>query len=344
MLYNYSGEPVDLGNFLIKKGVSFDAFIKERDRVFSNRDLCANLSTFATNQNLKGDYYFVLAVENLIDAATAKSGIATEEKKKEVNRIIDFLTLTKKEAHQVLPADFANLDDYLYNSLYLSFFALTILDKKIQDRFEVGYILEQNKKFLGLAGYSEKLKSDIPYILTFFEKKLIYVDPIKGQVETITFKEKIEDLYIKDGLLWCNDFVLGERYNNTGIKFRFPFDERQRDYRQAEREANRQKGKKVKETCWRTIGLGSLRGSNKSIKEHILIALLVYGLNTIKFAMMEGHSIMTIDHINGKHDDNRIDNFDLLTRKANNSKGDSDNTEWFDYFFYMNGCPLEKCS
>ena len=169
MLYDYNGKPVDFGQLVVKKGVSFENFIKERDRVFSSDMLSANLSTFAEKHYLADDYYYCLATEGLISIATSKSGISADEKKKEVNRIIDFLTLTKKEAHQVLPAKFVAFDDFLFNSLYLSFFALTILDTKIQDRFEVGYILEQNKKYLGLAGYSEKLKCDLPYILTFFE-------------------------------------------------------------------------------------------------------------------------------------------------------------------------------
>ena len=48
---------------------------------------------------------------------------------------------------------------------------------------------------------------------------------------------------------------------------------------------------------------------------------------------------MTVDHINSKHDDNRIDNFALLTRSANDSKGSKvdETSYYFDFFpYFMN--------
>lgn len=353
MLVNYKGEPVEFGNLIIKKESTFEGIMKERDRVFSNPDLCSNLSTFAKNETK--DYYYSIAVETLIDTAVAKMGVLSEpatrlyldgledEKKLSVNRIIDFLSFESKEqAAENIPNQFWLEDDYFYNSLNLSFYALTILDPKIESRFEVGFILNKNKKCIGNAGYSEKLKMNLPYFLTFFDKKLIIVDPVKGRVETISFKNKIKELYIKENKIWCDDIAFAEKVKGK-TEFLIPFDERQRDFRQAEREAKRKAGKKVKETSWRTIGLGSLRGSNKNIKEHILIALMVFGINVCRFTMMEGHSIYTIDHKNGIHDCNKIDNFDLLPRKANNSKGDTEKG-FFDWFFYLSGYELDKCS
>lgn len=363
MVVDFQGKPVEFGNFILKPDEGFEGFVKERDRVFSNPDLSANLSTFVTEGNIKNSeqgYEFLVATEMLIEMGTQQKikgnlnswyGLyaftVEEDIKSMVKKIIDFVSFeSKEEAKKYLPDQFGLEGEKFFNSLYLSFAALTLIDPKIESRFEVGCILNQNKKALGCAGYSEKLQRNLPFFLTFFEKKLIFVDVVKGIVETISFKEKIKKLYIKNGKLWCNDFELAERQIKDGIdgiKFYFPFDERQRDFREAERAAKRKKGKKVKETSWRTVGLGSLRGSNKTVKEHILIALMVFGINPLRFVLMEGSSWWTIDHKNSIHDDNRLDNLDLLPRKANNSKGATEK-QYFDWFFYLSGFPLEKCS
>lgn len=47
---------------------------------------------------------------------------------------------------------------------------------------------------------------------------------------------------------------------------------------------------------------------------------MVYGLECVKYTLMEGNSILTIDHWNGVHYDNKIDNLQILTRKANYDK------------------------
>jgi hypothetical protein len=174
---------------------------------------------------------------------------------------------------------------------------------------------------------------------------LVCVDAIRGRIETIQFEEKIEEVKIENGILYVNGEEVIKMVKETYLVFLKPVEERQRDFRKAERAAKRAKGSKVKETNWETIYLGKLRGSNKNLKSHLVVALMVYGIEVVKYAVMEGHSWMTVDHINAEHNDNRVDNLALLTRKNNNSKGDSqDDTYYFDYFLYLSGCPLEKCS
>lgn len=338
------------------KGVKFEDLIKNRDLAFKNNNLSANLELL---DNFISNEFYTVVTEILIDGAVGKLGGYLEEyindymvyeaerdRKHCNNKIIDFLSFkTEEEVHNTLPVKFGLKNDYFYNSLNYAFYALTILDKKIQDRYEVVYRLNQNKVAWGCAGYSEKLKCNLPFYFTYLDKILVCVDAIRGRIETIQFEEKIEEVKIENGFLYVNGEETIKMVKETYLVFLKPLEERQRDYRQAERAAKRAKGAKVKETNWETIYLGKLRGSNKNLKSHLVIALMVYGIEVVKYAVMEGHSWMTVDHINAEHNDNRVDNLALLTRKNNNSKGDSqDDTHYFDYFLYLSGCPLEKCS
>ena len=65
---------------------------------------------------------------------------------------------------------------------------------------------------------------------------------------------------------------------------------------------------------------------------------MVYGYEQVRLAMTEANSCYTIDHINSKHSDNRIDNLALVSRKANNQKKGTD-LKIFDYFLYFNDLP-----
>ena len=49
---------------------------------------------------------------------------------------------------------------------------------------------------------------------------------------------------------------------------------------------------------------------------------------------MDSNSIFTIDHIDGTHNNNRISNLQLLTRKANDQKKFYPNAFYFNYFDY----------
>ena len=50
---------------------------------------------------------------------------------------------------------------------------------------------------------------------------------------------------------------------------------------------------------------------------HTIVAISIYGLDVMKYAVMDFLSIFTIDHINGIHDDNRPENLRLVTTDAN---------------------------
>ena len=108
----------------------------------------------------------------------------------------------------------------------------------------------------------------------------------------------------------------------------------QSDRKRAERERKREKGLKVEETPWLTTALDLVEGSAYNIRTHSFIALMVYGLEVMKYGIMENNSIFTIDHIDGRHNNNKIENLQLLTRKSNDQKKNKPNDFYFDYFWY----------
>lgn len=105
------------------------------------------------------------------------------------------------------------------------------------------------------------------------------------------------------------------------------------DRKAAERAKKIELGHKVKETCWQTTSLGKLKDSAYNIRAHSLICLMVYGLEPMMFALMGENSIFSVDHISGKHSDNRIDNLMIISNHANNVKKGKENYKGFIFDF-----------
>ena len=108
----------------------------------------------------------------------------------------------------------------------------------------------------------------------------------------------------------------------------------QKDNKKSERKKKREKGLKSKEKPWLTTTLDKIGNSTFTIKTHSMIALMIYGLEVMKYGVMEGNSIFTIDHINGIHNDNNIENLQLLTRISNDKKRNKPQNWYLDYFIY----------
>lgn len=243
---------------------------------------------------------------------------------------------SEQDAAKGLPDDWYG-DYALPKVMDVGFYSMCILDDKIGKRFEVGYTLHQNRKTVGVAGYSEKLGKHLPYYVTYLNRKLVFIDPISGQIDTVGFSKGIESIAIENGSVVVNGDVVVEVIDGE-VKWHKEVDEVQRDFKEAEREVKRQSGKKVKETPWQTIALGPLVGEKtpRTIRAHSLVALMVYGISCMKWGLMECNSLMTVDHINAEHSCNRIDNLALLTRQSNDAKGSTqDDTYYFDYFTYF---------
>ena len=61
---------------------------------------------------------------------------------------------------------------------------------------------------------------------------------------------------------------------------------------------------------------------------------MIFGFDIVKYGLMDGASIWSVDHSNSIHNDNSIDNLAFVTRSANSSKRDKQ-VSVFDYFLYF---------
>ncbi len=208
-------------------------------------------------------------------------------------------------------------------------------DKELRKRAEVGYILDTNKISIGYCGYSEKLQRLLPYYLTTFDNWVFLIDAVKGIVyrskskQSGTFEKRENKIYYGERLL-AEETELGS------VDFFFEKEIWMKDLKEAEREAKRAAGHQVKDTKWLSSPLGNLHNRNSYIRCHTFICLMVYGFDWVKYALMDSNSILSIDHTNAIHDDNRIDNLALTSRSANNSKK-AKIENIFDYFLYFMG-------
>ncbi len=225
-----------------------------------------------------------------------------------------------------------------------TYWALTCIDDMYRKRAEVGFILDRNKVEIGKSGYSEKLQRDLPFYMTIFDKRIFFIDPIRG----IVYKSKENRFsdYIgfskRGSEVYYNGWKIAEEVVG-GVDVKIDFEVDMKDLKKSEKEELWAQGFDIKNTEWLTTHLGYLGGSNTYIRSHTFIMLMVYGFDAVKYSLMERHSIMTTDHQNSKHNDNRIDNLALVTRTANNQKKDT-NLKIFNYGMYFMGLeqPEEK--
>lgn len=215
------------------------------------------------------------------------------------------------------------------------FWAFTFWDEKLKERAEVGYTLDYNKVEFGRSGYSEKLKKFLPYYFTTFSSYTFLIDPIQGQVYRSKFGV-CQALRVEDSKLYSGRTLVAEEDSCGGIDLKVPFEVNMEDLKESEREKKKAEGKKVKDTKWLSTELGYLRGKHKYIRSHAFICLMLFGFEWVKYALMESGSIMSIDHTNAHHSDNRIDNLSLTSRSANTSKRDKQ-IAIFDFSLYFSG-------
>lgn len=215
------------------------------------------------------------------------------------------------------------------------FWAFTFWEEKLKERAEVGYMLDYNKIEFGISGYSEKLNKFLPYYFTTFSSYTFMIDPVEGQVYRSKFGV-FRELRVEGNKLYNGGTLIAVADDFGGIELKVPFELNMEDLKAAEREKKRAEGKKVKETAWLSTELGYLRGKHKYIRSHTFICLMVYGFDWVKYSLMESGSIMSVDHTNAKHNDNRVNNLSLTSRSANTSKRDKQ-VKIFDFSLYFGG-------
>lgn len=239
---------------------------------------------------------------------------------------------------------------YECNLFEYSYLGLLFLREEVAARFEKAYEVWRNS-----CSYGERVneRTGFKYCVwyfTSFDNYFFAVNPFKGLVLRSMERayKDISRLHIveKGDSVWVEDIQSGLRLasiNKESLRIlpTHPMDEVGSDLKKSEKEKRIAEGKKQKQTRWLSVNLGKYNGSNSYMRVHSLICLLVYGLEIMAPAIMEANSIFTVDHINSQHDDNRLENLQLVSRKNNNNKKGSA-LQIFDYFCYFNNLPQPK--
>lgn len=345
---------------MLDKTKDFDSFMGEVRKEFHNPFLVQKLQRlyhrpYIEDNKSKQIVKFLSGLDVIAEAIKEELRFEHNTKSemqyhsKEMSKISDFLSFksTDQAATHLMRTPYIE-DDFFYNVLEYTFYALVLLDAQVFRRFKTAYTLWQHSVEFGSAGYSKKFNRFYPYYLTYFGNKVFIVDSVKGEVKgfertghlrgkkitgllTGTLEEKRVALAAtSEGV--CVPLVEESLYGTlTEVQ---PTHLAQSDRKRAERERKREKGLTVEETPWLTTALDNIDGSAYNIRTHSFIALMVYGLEVMKYGIMENNSIFTIDHIDGGHNNNKIENLQLLTRKANDQKKNKPNAFYFDYFGY----------
>lgn len=239
---------------------------------------------------------------------------------------------------------------YEGNLFEYSYLGLIFLKEEVRARFEKAYEVWRNS-----CSYGERVNERTGFkygvwYFTSFDSYFFAINPMKGLVLRSMERayKDISRLHIVEqgDCVWVEDIKSGLRLASINketlrINPTHPMDEVGSDLKKSEKEKRIAEGKKQKQTRWLSVNLGKYNGSNSYMRVHSLICLLVYGLEIMAPAIMEANSIFTVDHIDGVHDNNCLENLQLVSRKNNNNKKGSSLTI-FDYFCYFNNLPQPK--
>lgn len=249
-----------------------------------------------------------------------------------VSKINDGMTLAGEKPDELLPSVWKkSMEEEMLTTTY---YALALMNNKFRKRAETGYLLDSNKVDIGLSGYSKKLKQFIPYYLTTFNDYIFLIDAISGLVYRSNTRFDNAALIQVGNKVFCGDILIAQEKEDCSTEFYFDKEPCMKDLKEKERANKRAKGHQVKETKWLSVPLGYLNGSNTYIRVHTLVCLMTFGFDIVKYGLMDGASIWSVDHSNSKHDDNSIDNLAFVTRSVNSSKKDKQ-ISVFDYFLYF---------
>lgn len=239
-------------------------------------------------------------------------------------------------------------DKVLSGEFHYAFYALLFLLPEVEQRFHKAYELWRNSCEIGCIDRSKRTGLLYGWFFTSFDSYLFAVNAYKGMV--IRSKERIPfaigrldiKLDLENDRTLVVDVKSGRKLASVTYDNRlhplYAMDEVGSDFKRSEKEKRIAEGKKQKNTNWKTVSLGKLNGSNSYMRVHTFICLMFYGLEIMAPAIMEANSILTVDHIDGVHDNNNIDNLQLVSRKSNNNKK-ANSKRLFDYFCYFNDLP-----
>lgn len=339
--------------FSLKKGQSIEEFLQNVRKSFDSGEVVYTLNRGLNNDiSYNGiesiDMNYVKNAERIVMGFIHNNSVDSRW----LSPISEYLTI--KVPGEVYNKHYLGYIDesFFYNSLESIFFASVLGNDKIMGRFGVAYELWKNSVEIGRAGESKTLGRILPYYITYFGRRALLIDPIEGVVCDFDLKSvlgsfgKIESLIkeLKDGKYYVRILADSGKWCNlaqASIFGEFDF-EPLVDIKRNEK--NKRRSNKGDNTKWQTCNLDHIvDGHNRTIRVHNLVALMVYGLECVKYTLMEGNSILTVDHINGIHNDNRVDNLQLLTRKSNEDKREGKDYYYYDYFdLWVNRIPKAR--
>ena len=334
------------------KEKSYTSFMNELKALYGTKGFSGEVQSSYTSFETGMNDEFVWATGILRDAAEAKVRQGSLDAYDD-NRVT--VALSDMSAGMSFPrVSYAESSlpkvwqgSYEYNLFTYAFLGTLFLREEVMARFEKAYEVWRNSCSYGTETNKRTGFTYGTWYFTTFDNYFFAVSPYKGLVLRSVERayKNISRLHTVDrgSAIWVEDVATGYKVatidkETLRLTPSHQMDEVGSDLKKSEKEKRIAEGKKQKQTRWLSVNLGKYNGSNSYMRVHSLICLLVYGLEIMAPAIMEANSILTVDHINGTHDDNRIENLQLVSRKNNNNKKGS-SLQIFDYFCYFNNLP-----
>ncbi len=350
-----------LNLLFLSKTESYECFIKRIEGIFKSVNLNALLNEqIAALQWLLPDFMkkdtlvkqnYIKTCCNLIANAINKAQDKAGENDYSLKDISKFLSFESKAvADERLLSGVYLQSNFILTLLQLAFFALVYTDFKTRRRFELAYNLWRNAIEFSFAGCVEELGRMLPYYMTYYKKSVFIIDPISGEIKRFLKNGDLRNTniigLIKDGIYSKEViFAITERREKVPLveytEWSYKEISKANVFSKDMRKSERMKSGNTVEKMWLSTDICQYENeigqkSSYYLKDHLFIALMVYGLEAMKYVVMEGQSILTIDHIDGVHFHNNISNLSLLTRCQNAQKERGSGEFYFNFYEYFN--------